>query len=1133
MKQTTFITKAVILLIFSALLYAYAPHIRSTVASASVINGASAPPGCGLLAPANTSNCLQGQDYTTCTVVNPTPGSSTNCNTGQTSAQLKSAFITNLNNYLNSSQPSQSTSAAWIETQLSLKLPPGMTWQQAIMQKQYTLQIQYYPYSINTEYVPTSPNSGYVQQYTTPLVNEQSLVIYLNGIEQFAIKLDCGNPVGTLNSLTVTTPPSIGGKIYYHNATQNTNTFLAGVPIIDNECNFGYPVTNTSSGGRLRSVGSFTFNLQFGTNFCVAVPSSYTTSNKITYSNPVITPGYILGSSSAPPGTIGNCNGFTQWYRLQIAGSPSSTSTICSYGNVITDQDYNIAYQSSSCVPTAANNYCCTTSSTTNCCTTSSSSNCCTTSSTTNCCSSSGSNCTTASPCSAASPSPNLTPINLPNGTNLPPGTVGSVPGSGAQGSTVILATPQDNFSITGANDQYPNPTSISWSPNGYNPNPFTLNNYNYEYYYPYDDHQTTVSYSQQFSLQSYAATQLNQGCYGGGTYPTCVFTAYINTPAGCGTGSTGCTTTPVTEYGSPYSYYSYVPFGGSSTTYANETYEPPLIPELCPRNFSILPPYNTDVTSVSLNSPLSTPDQPSSATINTNTAVQFTLPASWSQQVRNPIQVDGIQYAGQYSLYEASGQIRQIGNTDNQNFNIGGGSASDSPTYVYAPGIINHSYSTTIQLTTPLNVGDQVCAQFTDTPQSGAVDEKGNISNSYGSVDSSTIPSPTPNPPSNNDNCSKPVANYPYSRSYGNDVISGTVFSNSPSGVNQCNLSASIFASTSPDSGAQPRGSGSQFVALALNQISNFASAFLRSAASYPYASNGLSMANTSGNYGGYFNGPNDKSCPSVYNYYLNRNQVPSTSVSVTSGENYGVMDTADPIKQLSFSSIVSNNYINLLSSSSNSNAKIQGEHVIYINGNVYIPNNITYDDTSSNVKYDSSNGIITGVVPNLYVIASGNIYIGPNVTQLDGIYVAQNQCDWESCNPASNLGGYINTCADPSGLLNVSSASQTDKFSTTELYDSCKQQLTITGALIGHYVKLERTYASMRNSQQGEYPHNSPPPHSCQQGNGNQPLQPNVAYDCSAEIFDFNPINYLGTPSFNSSGYNMDSIISLPPVL
>ncbi len=1131
MKQATFITKAVVFLIFSTLLYVYAPHIRTTVALAS------APAGCGLLAPANTSNCLQGQDYSTCTVVNPAPGTSLSCNTGQTNDQLKNALITNLDNYLNSSQPSQSISAAWIIAQLSLKLPASTTWQQAIMQKQYTLRIQYFSYSTNTEYVPTSPNGGYVQQYSTPRDEQQSLVIYLNGIEQFAIKLNCGNPVGTLNPLVVTTSPTIGGRIYYHNAIQNTNTYLARVPIIDNGCNFGYPVTYTSSGissGSRLSIGRFNFSLQFGTTFCVAVPSRYRASDGTIYSNPVITPGYILGYSTAPPGTVGNCYGFTQWYRMQIADSPSSTSTICSYGNGITNQDYNIAYQSSTCIPSAANNNCCTNSSTSSCCTTSSSSNCCTNSSTSSCCSSSGSNCTTATPCSAASPSSNFSTINLPNGSNLPFGTVGGVPGSGPQGATVILATPQDSFLITGANDQYPNPTSISWSPNGpgYSPNSFTLNNYNYEYYYPYDDHQTTVSYSQQFSLQAYSALQLNQGCYGGGTYPSCTYSETVYSPPGCSITSTSCTSTNITVQGTPFSYYSYVPVGSSSTSYANETYNPPLIPELCPRNFLILPPYNTDVTSVSLNSSLSTPDQPTSATINTNTAVQFTLPARWSQQVRNPLQVDGIQYAGQYYLYEASGRIGQIG-SDNQNFNIGGGSGNDSPPYIYAPGTINHTYSTTIQLTTPLNVGDQVCAQFTDTPQSGAVDERGNISNPYGSVDSSTIPSPTPNPPSNNDNCSKPVANYPYSRSYGNDVISGIVFSNSPSGVNQCNTSASIFASTSPDSGAQPRGSGSQFVALALNQISNFASAFLRSAASYPYASNGLSMANTSGNYGGYFNGPNDKSCPSVYNYYLNRNQVPSTSVSVTSGENYGVMDTADPIKQLSFSGVASNNYINLLSNSSNSNAKIQGEHVIYINGNVYIPNNITYDNSPSNVSYDSSKGIITGAVPNLYVIASGNIYIGPNVTQLDGIYVAQNQCDWESCNPASNLGGYINTCAYPSGLANVNSASQTDTYPTTELYDGCKQQLTITGALIGHYVKLERTYASMRNSQQGEYPHSSSPLHSCQQGNGNQPLQPNVAYDCSAEIFDFNPINYLGTPSFNSSGYNMDSIISLPPVL
>jgi hypothetical protein len=722
-------------------------------------------------------------------------------------------------------------------------------------------------------------------------------------------------------------------------------------------------------------------------------------------------------------------------------------------------------------------------------------------------------------PASGSGPTENITLPNAPP----PNGTVDSVSGSSSTpGNVIVVATPQDNYEITSAYDQYQNPTNISWSKTGYSKNPFTLDYYNYIVSYPYYMHDTTVNYTQEYMLQEYVSSSTPSGytcpsgyslsgttCTGTPTTtsapkvnPTLeITTASILAMKICGSScrgggsSTGGGGSSTTTDAVPY--YDYFPTGNSFDSYPSSSTTGPQLNEWCPRNFEVLAPPNTDVNGVSLTAPDSTPDQPTQVTISTQTTVQFSLDY-WSQSIRNPFVLNGLSYTGHYYIEHAngSGQI-PFDSPDIETFKIDGSTSTGNVVYPYNP-------SFTVSMP-PLEVGDQICAEFTDTPQSGDVDENGKITDSSGSVDSSQIPT--------YNTCSNPVSNYPYSRAYGNDVIAGTVFSNAPD--NQCNTSASIIASVTPDSGALPLGSGSQFASLSLGQITYYASAFLRNA--IPTASNGLSLANTTGGYGGQYNGP----CQPIYNYYLNRSST-AQKITVQNTQTYAVSANPGTVK-LAFGSTNADNYVSL-TAQTNSDTNITGEHVIYVNGNVLINSNINYD--SSNASYDSTNGTVSGV-PNLYVIASGNIYIGPNVTQLDGIYIAQSSCDWSS---GSCQGGIINTCSDPSGVNNVSS-NPSDAFPASILYSNCAQQLTVTGALIGHEVKLERTYASMRNSVGGENPFSGSSIHSCATGNGQ--ISPAANQDCSAEIFDFNPINYLGNPNFGANGYNYDSIISLPPVL
>ncbi len=164
-----------------------------------------------------------------------------------------------------------------------------------------------------------------------------------------------------------------------------------------------------------------------------------------------------------------------------------------------------------------------------------------------------------------------------------------------------------------------------------------------------------------------------------------------------------------------------------------------------------------------------------------------------------------------------------------------------------------------------------------------------------------------------------------------------------------------------------------------------------------------------------------------------------------------------------------------------------IAGRKGLYVDGDVYIKGDIKYPDDISGLPYFA-------------LIVKGNIYIDPSVTRLDGLYVAQPKDD--------NSAGQIITCANSSGPL--------------KNYDNpgCRSKLTINGAFVAKSVRFLRTLDSLRDSSRTDDA---------------------ITREHAAEIFNFIPEMYLGTPPFKNEGVGAgsgstgryDSIMTLPPIL
>lgn len=172
-------------------------------------------------------------------------------------------------------------------------------------------------------------------------------------------------------------------------------------------------------------------------------------------------------------------------------------------------------------------------------------------------------------------------------------------------------------------------------------------------------------------------------------------------------------------------------------------------------------------------------------------------------------------------------------------------------------------------------------------------------------------------------------------------------------------------------------------------------------------------------------------------------------------------------------------------------------GQQVVYVNdADVYI---------DTNIQYKTAGGwASTTDIPSFkLVVIGGNIYIGSNVTRLDGLYISEPQEPGTDYN-----GGIIFDCAKKVGA----SFQRLDFQVDNTYYQDCNNQLTVDGAFVGREVKLARTYGSI----------------------GQTIATPDslLGTTNAAEVFNYTPELWL--PRGNAApnqGYT--SITGLPPVL
>ncbi|HSX16645.1 MAG TPA: hypothetical protein VLH86_00930 [Patescibacteria group bacterium] len=309
-------------------------------------------------------------------------------------------------------------------------------------------------------------------------------------------------------------------------------------------------------------------------------------------------------------------------------------------------------------------------------------------------------------------------------------------------------------------------------------------------------------------------------------------------------------------------------------------------------------------------------------------------------------------------------------------------------------------------------------------------------------------------------------IANKPYLRVYGGDVSVGNGFSTSPGTCVSNNQAAVVgWNNESPTFS----GAGAQFATYALSKIYDSATA-LGNTGGAP-AGSGLAFGNKTplgGTFGGNFG-----TVPCASDYY---------------GTKGTTTNTASPVN---VATLATGSYTG--TAPAGQAVQIGGQLpgggrkvVVYVNGNVLITGNIKYP------------GAWTADQPPMFeLIAKGNIYISQNVTQLDGIYVAQ---------PSGAAGGIIYTCANPG--LPATAVTTTGG----NVFTNCKNQLIINGSFVSTSVQFLRVNGTLRQSSAGE------------KGD---------ATGHAAEVFNYSPALWMAMPPGSSTMNDYDSITSLPPIL
>lgn len=281
---------------------------------------------------------------------------------------------------------------------------------------------------------------------------------------------------------------------------------------------------------------------------------------------------------------------------------------------------------------------------------------------------------------------------------------------------------------------------------------------------------------------------------------------------------------------------------------------------------------------------------------------------------------------------------------------------------------------------------GDEICSEMVVRPHHGWIGPGDDVR--------ADVPSWL------DDDC-EVVVNHPFIRSYGGDVVGGG------SGVQG-------YIRDYQGSGA---GSGVEFAAIALDStdIRGFSSALFR--ISTPAPAGGLAFANNNGAGGGVDQAFGGKFGTRVQ---LQPNYVDDLRYDTDSAYVDGPVKTYTGVSTDSLASdkqtqaTPTGGVLTLTGSNS-----YTGNKTLFVTGDVVI--------TGEGIKY--ADWTSTGAIPSFALIVKGNIYISSSVTQLDGLYVAQNGGN-----------GKIFTCTNEYSF-----------FAAADLYNNCSvNKLQVNGALV-----------------------------------------------------------------------------------
>jgi hypothetical protein len=335
-----------------------------------------------------------------------------------------------------------------------------------------------------------------------------------------------------------------------------------------------------------------------------------------------------------------------------------------------------------------------------------------------------------------------------------------------------------------------------------------------------------------------------------------------------------------------------------------------------------------------------------------------------------------------------------------------------------------------------------------------------------------------------------------PFLSTYGGDVAAGVggFYDAETGGCNTHTGGIRAFTNVSGPKG----GSGSQLAALSNGNISGFSSASMTAAPlnlRLTFANN-VSNRNHS-NMGGNFN---QASCMS--DYFAATQYPEGEKKTVLSSSSFNWAGASNEEQTLIKGNVVLGDV-----------SGYSKRHTLYVEGDVIIDGNIRYKATGWGGMDDLK-------IPNFTLVVKGNIYIKPNVAQLDGTYIAQPESSGDTSS------GNIYTCVNPSNGNPFTDIRNIDNPPS----HICNNQLTVVGSLVAERIQFLRTYGTLRESRaQDNYP--------------GLDIVGRVVSSPAAEKIIYTPELYLSPPVFNTPGSSSDStplttgiyeyVTTLPPIL